>query len=41
MEFSRIWKVRTVIVLVIFGALGTIKKGLDHNQHYMEDLAPK
>ena len=30
-EFSRMWKVRTKIVLVIFGALGTIKKGLDQN----------
>jgi hypothetical protein len=28
-EFSRMWQVRTKIVLVIFGALGTIKKGLD------------
>jgi len=28
-EVSRMWKVRTIIVPVIFGALGMIKKGLD------------
>jgi hypothetical protein len=28
-EVSRMWKVRTKIVSVIIGALGTIKKGLD------------
>ena len=30
-EVSRTWKVRTKIVAVIIGALGTIKKGLDQN----------
>jgi len=30
-EFSRMWKVRTKIVPVITGALGTIKNGLDQN----------
>ena len=30
-EVSRVWNVRTKIVSVVFGALGTIKKGLDHN----------
>jgi hypothetical protein len=28
-EISRMWNVRTKIVPVIFGALGTIKKGFD------------
>ena len=33
MEFkvNRMWKVRTKIVPVVIGALGTIKKGLDQN----------
>ena len=30
-EFSRKWKLRTKIVLVVFVALGTLKKGLDQN----------
>jgi hypothetical protein len=30
-EVSRMWKVRTKIVPVIIGALGTIKVGLDQN----------
>jgi len=30
-EDSRMWKVRTKIVPVMIGALGTIKKGLDQN----------
>ena len=30
-EVSRMWKVRTQIVPVIIGALGTIKMGLDQN----------
>ena len=30
-KVSRMWKVRTKIVPVIIGALGTIKKGLDQN----------
>jgi len=30
-DVSRMWKVRTKIVPVIIGALGTIKKGLDKN----------
>jgi hypothetical protein len=30
-EVSRVWKLRTEIVPVIAGALGTIKKGLDQN----------
>ena len=30
-EVSRMWKVRTKILPVIIGALGTIKKGLDQN----------
>ena len=30
-EVSRIWKVRTKIVQVIIGALGTIEKGLYQN----------
>jgi hypothetical protein len=30
-EVSRVWKMRTEIVPVIVGALGTIKKGLDQN----------
>jgi hypothetical protein len=31
MAINRMWKVRTKIVPVIIGALGTIKKGLDQN----------
>jgi hypothetical protein len=34
-EVSRMWKVRTKIVLVITGTLGTIKKGLDQNLHLL------
>jgi len=30
-EVGRMWKVRTKIVPVVIGALGTIKKGLDQN----------
>jgi hypothetical protein len=30
-DVSRMWKVRTEIVTVIIGALGTVKKGLDQN----------
>ena len=30
-EVNRIWKVRTKILAVIIGPLGTIKKGLDQN----------
>jgi hypothetical protein len=30
-EVSRMWKVRTEIVPVVTGALGTIEKGLDQN----------
>ena len=30
-KVSRMWKVRTKIVPVIIGALGTIKKGLDQS----------
>jgi hypothetical protein len=30
-DVSRMWKVRTKIVPVIIGALGTTKKGLDKN----------
>jgi hypothetical protein len=30
-KVSRMWKVRTKIVSVIIGALGTIKRGLDQN----------
>jgi len=30
-EVSRMWEVRTEIVPVIIGALGTIKKGFDQN----------
>ena len=30
-EVSRMWKVRTKIVPVVTGALGTIEKGLDQN----------
>jgi hypothetical protein len=32
-EASRMWKVRTEIVPVTIGALGTMKKGLDQNPH--------
>ena len=34
-EFSRMWKVRTKIVPVINGVLGTIKKGLDQNLQFL------
>jgi hypothetical protein len=34
-EVSRMWKVRTKIVPVTIGALGTIKKGLDQNLHLL------
>ena len=34
MAVSRMWKVRTKIVPVIIGALGTIKKGLDQNLQF-------
>ena len=30
-EVRRVWNLRTKIVSVVFGALGTIKKGLDQN----------
>ena len=30
-EFSRMWKVRSKIELVIIGASGTVKKGSDQN----------
>jgi len=30
-EVNRMWKVRTKIVPIIIGAIGTIKKGLGHN----------
>jgi len=34
-EDCRMWKVRTKIVPVVFGALGTIKKGLDQSLHLL------
>jgi hypothetical protein len=34
-EGSRVWKMRTKIVPVIIGALGTIKKGLDRNRQLL------
>ena len=34
-EVSRMWKVRTKIVPVITGALGTIKKELNQNLHLL------
>ena len=34
-EISSMWKVRTKIVPVRIGALGTIKKGLDQNLHLL------
>jgi hypothetical protein len=34
-EVSRVWKVRTKIVPLIIGALGTIRKGLDQNRQLL------
>jgi len=34
-EVSRMWKVRTEIVPVVIGALGTIEKGLDQNLQFL------
>ena len=34
-KVSRMWKVRTKILPVTIGALGTIKKGLDQNLHLL------
>ena len=34
---SRMWKVRTKIVPVITGALGTVRKGLDQNLQSLPD----
>jgi hypothetical protein len=34
-EVSRMWRVRTKIVRVVTGALGTIKKGLDENRQLL------
>jgi hypothetical protein len=34
-KFSRVWKVRIKFVLLITGALGTIKRGLDENVHLL------
>jgi len=36
-KVSRMWKVRTKIVLVIVSALGTIKKGLDKKLQMLPD----
>jgi hypothetical protein len=38
-KVSRMWKVRTKIVPVIFGALGTVKKGLDQNLQLLPGLS--
>jgi hypothetical protein len=35
-EGSRMWKVRTKIMPVIIGELGTIKKGLDRNLQLLQ-----
>jgi hypothetical protein len=34
-EVRRVWNLRTKIVPVIIGALGTIKKGLDQNRQLL------
>ena len=34
-EDSRMWKVRTEIVPVVIGALGTAEKGLDQNLQFL------
>ena len=36
-KVSRVWKLRGKFVLLITGALGTIKKGLDENVHLLPD----
>jgi len=30
-EIQRMWKMKTEVILIVIGALGTIKKGMDNN----------